>query len=181
MEVQVSFTAMLNSPNTYLLIALLVGVTLAILRRRDAIGGWLFYFFFALYAAIATLPFTIQASLRLLSPNNWSVQSGYHWYLATTLPLEILYLATLIAATRLLIVRTERGLKVLRLLIFLTLIAAVICGTVKVFHPPLEPLSLPNFTGALSALFWSLYFMASVRVKRVFVTRDWSEYPPVKS
>jgi hypothetical protein len=171
---------MLNSPNTYLLIALLVCATLAFLRRREPIGGWLFYFFFALYAGIAIVPFTIEASLRLLNSNNWPVKTQYAWYLVGTVPLEALHLATVIAATSMLIARTERRLKILRMVIFLTLIAAVICGTLMVFHPPLETLALPNFTGALSALFWTLYFLDSVRVKRVFITHDWNEYPPLK-
>jgi hypothetical protein len=171
---------MLNSPNGPTLMGILVCATLAFLRRREAIGGWLFYFFFALYAGFASVPFTIEPHLKLLNSNNWPVKSQYHWYLVGTLPLEMLYLATLLAAAALLVARTEGRLKVLRLVILLALIADVICGTLIVFHLPLEGLSLANFTGALSALFWSLYFMDSVRVKKVFITHDRNEYPSLK-
>ena len=168
------------SANAYVLIVLLVGTALAFLRRRHAIGGWLFYFFFATYAGLVSVLFTIRSDLRGLDADNWPSTSQYHWYLVATLPVEALYFAIVIAATSLVLTRTERRLKILRGVLLLTLIVSIVCGTLIVFEPPLEILAISNFTIASSALFWSLYFLDSVRVKRVFVTHDWSEYPPVK-
>jgi hypothetical protein len=169
------------SANAYILIVLLVGTSLGFLFRRRAIGGWLFYFFFATYAGLASVLFTIRSDLRALNADNWPSASRYHWYLVATLPVEVLYFAIVVAATSSLMARTEKQLKILRGVLLLTLIVSIVCGTLIVFHPPLEILAISNFAIALSALFWSLYFLDSVRVKRVFVTRDWSEYPPVKS
>jgi hypothetical protein len=168
------------SANAYLLIVLLVGTALGFLRRRRPIGGWLFYFFFATYAGLASVLFSIRSDLRALDTHSWPSASQYHWYVLATLPVEALYFAIVIAATSLLLARTKVRLKILRALLWLTLIVSRVCGTLVVFHPPLEILAISNFTIASSALFWSLYFMDSVRVKRVFVTHDWSEYPPVK-
>jgi hypothetical protein len=83
----------------------------------------LFYFFFAFYAGFATVPFTIEMSLRLLNAGNWPVKSQYVWYLVGTLPLDALFLAIVISASGLLNARTARQLKVSRMVIFLTLIA----------------------------------------------------------
>jgi|HubBroStandDraft_5_1064220.scaffolds.fasta_scaffold47246_2 hypothetical protein len=168
------------SANAYVLIVLLVGTALGFLRRRHAIGGWLFYFFFATYAGLVSVLFTTRSDLRALDADNWPSTSQYHWYLVATLPVEALYFAIVIAATSLVLTRTERRLKILRGVLLLTLIVSIVCGTLIVFEPPLEILAISNFTIASSALFWSLYFLDSVRVKRVFVTHDWSEYPPVK-
>jgi hypothetical protein len=167
------------SANAYILIVLLVGTALGFLRRRHAIGGWLFYFFFATYAGLASVLFTIRSDLRALNADYWPSASRYHWYLVATLPVEVLYFSIVIAATSLVLARTERRLKILRGVLWLTLIVSIVCGTLIVFKPPLEILAISNFAIASSALFWSLYFMDSARVKRVFVTHDWSEYPPV--
>jgi hypothetical protein len=167
------------SASAYVLIVLLAGMALGFLRRRHAIGGWLFYFFFATYAGLASVLLTIRSDLRAFDADNWPSTSQFHWYLVATLPIDMLFLAIVIAATSLAISRTERRLKILRLVMFLTMIVGITCGTIILFRPPLEVLSIHNFTFASSALFWTLYFLDSVRVKRVFVTRDWSEYPPV--
>ena len=169
------------SANAYVLIVLLVGTALGFLCRRHAIGGWLFYFFFATYAGLVSVLFTTRSDLRALAAASWPSTSQYHWYLVATLPVQGLYFAIIIAATSLLMARTARRLKILRGVLLLTLIVSIVCGTLIVFEPPLEILAISNFAVASSALFWSLYFLDSVRVKRVFVTHDWSEYPPVKS
>ncbi|MEA3099469.1 MAG: hypothetical protein QOF74_3709 [Caballeronia mineralivorans] len=44
-----------DNSNTYLLIFVVIEVTVAILRRREAIGGWLFYCSFAPYASNGAL------------------------------------------------------------------------------------------------------------------------------
>jgi hypothetical protein len=50
----------------------------------------------------------------------------------------VLYFAIVIAATISLMARTERRLKILRGVLWLTLIVSIVCGTLIVFEPPLN-------------------------------------------
>src|ERR1700722_5477543 len=168
------------SANAYVLIVLLVGTALAFLRRRHALGGGLVFFFFSPYAGLVSVLFTTRSDLRALDADNWPSTSQYHWYLVATLPVEALYFAIVIAATSLVLTRTERRLKILRGGLLLTLIVSIVCGTLIVFEQPLEILAISNFTIASSARLWSLFFLDSVRVKGLFATLDWRQPPPVK-
>jgi hypothetical protein len=97
------------------------------------------------------------------------------WYLVLTFPPRILFFATVIAATALLISRNESHLKPLRIVIFSSLIIHFIWAILSAFHPPFEALAISNFSGAFGALIWTLYFNDSVRVSRVFIKHNWGD------
>jgi hypothetical protein len=148
----------------------LVGGLVAIWRRKQAIGGWLFYFFCQILVALFLIAGTTRWSRFL--PRSWDDPQLYFLYALTNLSRTILLAEIAIISVRLLGTRQWHWVAALKYALvtyaFLTLLKFLI-----------DLVWFPTTVGldALSLSFpcvWILYFHISRRVRRVFLDKSWS-------
>lgn len=140
--------------------------------RRNAIGGWLLYYYITAYFAFILNVIELVAGYQSFASSNWT----YSIPLATVVIAYILpSLARLIeifAATWLLSRRTAQNLYFLRW----TLVASVIVNGAAIgfeyaFRPQVLPIGWLSF---ISVGLWCAYFWCSQRVKAVFIEKNWN-------
>jgi hypothetical protein len=149
-------------------LALAAGVV-AVFRRKQAIGGWLFYFFCQVLLGLALIAVTTRWKLYL--PSAWSDPRLYFLYTLsnlsrTALLAEIAVVSAVVVHTR--EWRWVSGLKyALLTYAFLTLVKLL----VDIFE---FPSSLNRDAASLSfPCVWVVYFDLSRRVRRVFLDKNW--------
>jgi membrane-bound metal-dependent hydrolase YbcI (DUF457 family) len=150
-------------------VAALVCGIVAAMRRKQAIGGWLFYFFcqvlLGLTLAIATTHWTMHA------PREWSDPVRYFLFTLASLSRVVLLVA--VAAVSLLLAETRDGQWVTALQYALAAYAFV-----TLLKLPVDaycfPSALSRDTGSLAfPVVWMAYFTTSLRVRRVFREKSW--------
>jgi hypothetical protein len=150
------------------MLALLGGIA-AVMRRKHAIGGWLFYFFCQVLLGLALIGATTQWKFYL--PQSWIAPAPYFLYALSSLSRTLLLAA--IAAVSIEVVRTREwgwicGLQyALLTYAFLTILKVL----VDIYGFPAAATR-----DALSLSFpcvWIVYFGASRRVRRVFLDKTW--------
>jgi hypothetical protein len=149
-------------------------VVLSYIRRKQAIGGWLLFFFGEVYVgvvvgAIESLPVMAAVFPGPLSPSSQNVG-----LLAVVVSLRLLgYLAMAVASTLLLKAREPIGVKRLRIAIGTAL---VLDGITLIVDKLYFPGTLVGNLGRWFVLLaWLAYFSVSVRVRMVFFSKTWGE------
>jgi hypothetical protein len=147
----------------------LLGGVVAIFRRKQAIGGWLFYFFCQVLVALLLIAGTTRWSRFL--PGSWDDPLLYFLYALTNLSRTILLAEIAVISVRLLGTRQWQWVSALKYALvtyaFLTVLKFVVD---LVWFPATVGLD------ALSLSFpcvWILYFDISRRVRRVFLDKNW--------
>lgn len=146
----------------------LVGGIAAVIRRKHAVGGWLFYFFWQLLLGLALLVGTTHWKLYL--PGEWAGPAAYFLYAVSNLSRAALLAAIGVICIRM--VRTREwqwvcGLQyALLTYAFLTLLKL----PVDIFYFP-EALTRDALSLAFPCV-WMVYFGASRRVRGVFPGSD---------
>jgi len=148
------------------LLALACGAV-AILRRKLAIGGWLFYFFCQVLLGLALV--AAGTHWKYYSPREWN--EPFPYFLFAVSSLSRMVLLAVIAAICILLVETRarRWVAVLQF-------ALATYAFLTVLKLPVDAWCYPSATArdALSLAFpvaWMVYFSVSVRVKTV-LTHD---------
>ena len=142
-------------------------------RKRSEIGGWLLFFFWQVYSGIivTTLFFTINFQAYI--PENFSRQPAiYYWFLATAVPVIVIFVLQAAVGTMLIAVRTWDMLRLLRGLIAAQVVASLVAVVIEAKYFP-EDLPLAIMMTLIPETLWLFYFYASRRVKHVFETHDW--------
>jgi len=152
---------------------LFIAWAIAYLSRRRAIGGWLLYFYIQLYLSLLFsllfLP-TIVANLR---PSEWDSSKLYVLNFVSTVPVLLLILGEVVAATLLLVRRSEPNIKILRkVLLALVLASAIALGIDLAFVDEAATLYFDIVTFVF-ALIWLAYFYRAKRVRLVFIEGKW--------
>jgi hypothetical protein len=143
--------------------ALVCGV-IAVMRRKQAIGGWLFYFFcqvlLGLTLAIASTHWTLYA------PREWSDPVRYFLFTLASLSRVVLLIA--VAMVGLLLAETRD-----RQWVTAQQYALAAYALVTLLKLPVDaycfPSALSRDTGSLAfPVVWMAYFAMSLRVRQVF-------------
>jgi Protein of unknown function (DUF2569) len=150
-----------------------LGFLIAYLSRKHAIGGWLLYYYIQLYISFIFIAFILVIAFGEFLPDKWSRSDLYVWFLLSWVPPILANVWEIAAATYLLKRRTEKNLIGLRYAIWALLITTVVsCGIDFQVFNDVWTLSLEGII-LFFATIWLLYFYKSVRVRRVFVDKNW--------
>jgi hypothetical protein len=155
----------------FLLYIGLAAIVVSIATRKQAIGGWLLYFYFWIFAVTLLSVRDIALHLKVFSPSYGNGQVNHEALVLAVFPRLFVYLAVGTIATVLLL-RTE-WVWVERLRVVL-LSGAIIAGFSLWLDFRYFPQSAKsNGTRLIGLCFWLLYFSVSNRVHHVFRTKDW--------
>jgi len=146
-------------------------IALSIARWKHAIGGWLLYFYFWIFALLYISLRDVVLHPRVFMPAHRSLSVNHEALVLAVFPRLFVYLAVATLAV-ILLIRSE-WVWVERLRVGL-LAGAVIAGISVWLDFRYFPTStLPNIGRWIGLCFWLVYFFVSVRVRRVFQTKDW--------
>lgn len=142
-------------------------------RKRNPIGGWLLYFYWQLYSALLVTIAFFATNIQSYVPENFDSSSKFPLFLASIVPVLLLFVLECAVATLLLSARTWDMFKLLRW----TLVAQVAAGVLglgidAIYFPDNLPLS---GLALVSDLLWLGYLFRSQRVRHVFYSHDWDE------
>jgi len=141
-------------------------------RKRQAVGGWLLFFYWQLYSGVIMTFVFFLISFQSYVPENFHSPSRYYLFLASVLPTLVIFSLQVAVGTALISVRTWDLLVLLRWLILAQVVAAGISTAIDIkYFPDNVGLGI-MFTLAPEAL-WMAYFFKSKRVQHVFRWHDW--------
>ena len=150
------------------ILALVCGVA-AIVRRRKAIGGWLFYFFCQVLLGLALV--AASTHWNYYSPDVWADPGSYFLFTLSGLSRAVLLAA--VAVICFLAAETRAWHWIVALQFALTTY-----GFLTVLKLPVDLYCFPSATprDAMSLFFpavWIVYFSVSNRVRKVFLDKTW--------
>jgi hypothetical protein len=166
-----------TQPSTTFLTQLgFIAIIVCIVCRKNAIGGWLLYFYWGAFAGNVMTTFYVLSGIKSYLPGTWHNPSLYWWFLASTLPGLAAEVCLLVAAIALLRIRTWPWVVRIRWI----LVAGILAGLIAV---SIDAKFFPNslFSDVRSLVFPSIflpYMFLSTRVRRVFLTKDWDSGTP---
>jgi hypothetical protein len=136
----------------------------AILRRKHAIGGWLFYFFCQVLLGLGLV--AVSTHWKNYSPDEWPDAARYFLFVLSNLSRMVLLAA--IAVISILLVETRAWHWIASLQY-----ALATYGFLTILKLPVDMYCFPSATmrDALSLAFpvvWMVYFAVSRRVRQVF-------------
>jgi len=149
----------------------ILGAIVAAVRRKNAIGGWLFFFMWGVFLGCGFSLIQFAVDWRLYTPARWSDSTRYLMYVMSIAPLSAAFFG--IAVTCFMLLRTMEWSWAELLRIALIVYICLICVSVAVDYFYF-PRSLPARVASL--LFPGLflgYTYYSLRFQMVFQTHDW--------
>lgn len=145
----------------------------AYLSRRRAIGGWVLYFYIQLYISLLFSLLFLPATLGNLRPAEWDSSKLYVLNFVSAVPVLLLLLGEVGAATLLLARRSEANVKILRkVLAALVMASAIALGIDITYFDEAATLYFDVVTLAF-AVIWLAYFHKARRVRLVFIEGKW--------
>jgi hypothetical protein len=149
---------------------LFVAFGLAFITRRNAIGGWLFNYYLAIFVSLFLLSLSSLLAAKNLNPIVWNASwSNYAWNFLSMVPVMLLQWFVVFASIKLLFRRSQANLALLRKALISVLIAAGIGLAIdKGVFVQSQNIFLDIYSLVVSAI-WLAYFYASKRVRFVFV------------
>jgi hypothetical protein len=149
-------------------LALLCAIV-AILRRKRAVGGWLFYFFCQVLLGLTLV--AASTHWKYFSPREWSDPARYFLFTVSNLSRTVLLAA--IAAICMLLAETREWRWIVGLRYALATYAFL-----TILKLPVDMYCAPSAVNrdAMSLAFpvvWMGYFSVSVRVRKVFREKSW--------
>lgn len=153
---------------------LFVAWAIAYLSRRRAIGGWLLYFYIQLYISLLFSLLFLLVTLGNLRPAEWDSSKLYVLNFVSTVPVLLLIFGEVVAATLLLVRRSEANVKILRkVLVALVMASAIALGIdIAYFDDQAATLYFDVVTLVFAAI-WLAYFYKAKRVRLVFIEGKW--------
>ena len=155
-------------------IGILIAYWICNSRKRQAIGGWLLYYYLQLFCGALFSFVILFGSLRNFNAQLWNDSSLYTLYLLSTIPTYITLLAELTVAGFLLSTRFRKPkiVDTLRIVFVLSFVFSVVALIIDASHWPdnVAINFLPMFVSAL----WFFYFTRSKRVHLVLRQNDWN-------
>lgn len=161
----------------------LIGYIICYLNRRNAIGGFLLFYFWNLYCGILLTLIFFIGNFQSYVPENFPDARQFHLFLLSAVPPLVMSFAEVITATMLLSVRTSDMLLLLRYVIGVSLFWDLVAVAIDGSHAYLQDNLIFGVLSISTDVIWLLYFFLSRRVKHVFKSQDWSIavnhfYPP---
>jgi hypothetical protein len=142
----------------------MMGAVVAVIRRKHAIGGWLFYFFCQVLLGLALVGASTHWKLYL--PRAWNDPSRYFLYTLSNLSRTVVLAAIGIVCVMLLETRERQWVCGLRYALATYAFLTVVKLPVDIYC---FPVALARDILSLAfPLVWMVYFSVSARVRRVF-------------
>jgi hypothetical protein len=141
--------------------------------KRSAIGGWLLFFYWQLYAGLLMSALFFSMNIQSYIPENFDSTKKFLLFLATTVPDLLLYLTMVAVGTTLLAVRTWDLLCLLRWVVLASLVVKIAGLAVDAIYPDTNELEFLTYISIIADSLWLGYLFRSVRVKHVFQSHDW--------
>lgn len=139
-------------------------------RKAKEIGGWLLYYYIQLYIGAIFMVVLTIVSINNYNPSLWEEQKTYMLFVFSTIPGIAIFLVQAGVATMAMKTRDYYWIKKLKLVLVLDLIFVLSAMVIdyQFFND-----NLPfDVLGLIWPLIWLPYFSKSVRVEKVFVTKD---------
>jgi hypothetical protein len=140
-------------------------------KKRNPIGGWLLLFYWPLYSGLFITAIFFAASIQNYVPENFDSSQHMLW-LASNLPVLLIFVCKCSVATLLLTARTWDMLKFLRWVMVAELLAAVIGMGIDVVYFP-DNVAV-GFLMIIPDIIWLAYMFLSTRIAHVFKLQDWA-------
>jgi hypothetical protein len=142
-------------------------------RKKQEIGGWLLYYYWQLYSSVVLSAIFFAIAIQSYVPENFDDNKQYLLFLASTVPLLVVYALQVAVATFLISVRTWDLLCLLRWLIVAEVAVACVATAIDTKFFP-DNVFLNVFT-LVPAICWVAYFFKSQRIMHVFKSHDWDK------
>lgn len=142
--------------------------------RRNAIGGWLLFFYWQLYSSLLMTAVFFSINIQSYVPENFDSTEKFALFLLSVVPEFILYLAQIAVGTILLSVRTWDVLKLLRWLTAGHVLAGVLGLVIGArYFPDPDTTGMTLVLDVIPQSLWLIYLFRSERVRHVFKSHDW--------
>lgn len=143
---------------------------LCIFCKRRAIGGWLLFFYIAVYLGAVVAAISAVRHMEGMPPQSFAASEHYTLLKWVVTQRIVLTLVAAVIATFLLFARTLAMLNLLRWV----MVARIAVGLASLFAYVDFPDEIRStFMGLLALISWLAYLLLSRRVKHVFVLNDW--------
>jgi len=160
-----------SAPTSPFGIGSLVGWVVCARRKREAIGGWLMYYYWILYAGMIFTAVMLPVRLQDYTPQNFDDRSLFLESMCSVVPPLVLLALQAAVATFLLVIRNIEMLRLLRYTLMAALAASLVGSVLSSMYFP-EQLPI-HISAVISNAIWLAYLFVSQRVKHVFVLNDW--------
>lgn len=162
--------------NLVFLMAAIVCAIVSIFRRKKAIGGWLFYFYYWIFAFLVAYAADALQNARVFVPSYYPRVINHEALVLAVFPRFFGMLAVVVVALVLLVNREKAWLERLRIVLLAEVVIAGVSVLLDIWYFPRSTYS--NASRWIGLCLWVLYFYISKRVQRVFGTKD-SAAPPL--
>ncbi len=159
-------------PIPFLFYTSVVFIVLSISGRKQAIGGWLLYFYYWIFAVLFISFRDIALHPNVFRHSFGSGSVNHEALVLAVFPRLFLHLAVAAVAIILLIKREWAWVERLRVTLLAGVIIAGFSVWLDVRYFPKSTLS--NGVRWIGPCFWLGYFFVSKRVYHVFRTKDWA-------
>jgi len=149
-------------------------IVVCITSRKQAIGGWLLYFYYWIFAVLFVALRDIVRHLNVYSPSFRSESGNHEALVLAVFPRLFVYLATAAVAFILLVKREWVWVERLRVVLLAGVLIAGFSLWLDVRYFPGSTRS--NGARWIGFCLWLFYFLVSKRVHHVFRTRDWDKF-----
>jgi hypothetical protein len=153
--------------------SLFIAFAIAYLSRRRAIGGWLLYFYIQMYLSLLISLIFVPQAISNLTPSRWDNALLYVMFFLSVVPVLVISIVEVVAATRLLFRRTETNLIFLRWTLVALVVASIASIAIDVIWFKEDTGIIFDFITAFFAVIWAVYFRKARRVKAVFIDKNW--------
>lgn len=148
-------------------------LVLCVLRRKNAIGGWLLYFLAYVFVGGAVTVVNVANSLSVYRPSFWQGTNLYLPFLMSNAPLVLISLAEMATGIGLIRSMSWEWVGRMKLIAAAAIIARLVeLGIDIVFFPSAVYGTVVRLIAPSAFL---AYLFLSKRVRRVFLTKDWEQ------
>lgn len=160
-----------KTPQSYSGVGILLMWMVCSRRKKEEIGGWLLYYYIQLYLAALVVIAGMIASFGNYMPAIWKDKWMYMLFILSTLPGIFLFILQVVTATIAMKTRAYKWIVKLRFILMLDIIFTLLAMIIDSQY--FRENMVFNFMSIVWPVIWLPYFYKSVRVQRVFVTKDW--------
>jgi hypothetical protein len=149
-------------------------VVLSIVGRKQAIGGWLLYFYYWIFAVVFISLRDIALHPYVFRPSSGPGSVNHEALVLAVFPRLFVYLAVAAVAIVLFVKREWVWVERLRVVLLAGVVIAGVSVWLDVRYFPTS--TRYNTARWIGLCLWLVYFFVSKRVHHVFRTHDWDKF-----
>lgn len=148
-------------------------------QKGKEIGGWLLYYYIQLYLGVIMMIVMTIVSINNYNPATWEDNKLYMLFLFSTIPGILVYFIQVGVAAMAMKTKDYEWVKKLRAVLIIDIIIVLLAMLVD-FQFFKDNLAI-DILQLIWPIIWLPYFYKSVRVEKVFVSKDWLTVPLVST